>query len=169
MEYACNFIKKETVFIKKETDAACSFIKKESLAQVFSCEFCKISKNTFIYRTPLVAASGVLNSQGNSQESRHRSSQAEVFLVKGVLKICSRFTGEHSCWSVISITLQSTHWNHTLVWLFFSKFAAYFQNTFLWEHLWSAASAVNYFCKKNYIIDVWQSPEYTFVIYTSDK
>ena len=26
---------------------ACSVIKKESLAQVFSCEFCKISKNTF--------------------------------------------------------------------------------------------------------------------------
>ena len=35
----------------------CNFIKKESLAQVFSCEFCKISKNTFSYRTPLVAAS----------------------------------------------------------------------------------------------------------------
>ena len=29
----------------------------ETLAQVFSCEFCKISKNTFFYRTPLVAAS----------------------------------------------------------------------------------------------------------------
>ena len=26
---------------------ACNFIKKETLAQVFSCEFCKISKNTF--------------------------------------------------------------------------------------------------------------------------
>ena len=26
---------------------ACNFIKKESLAQVFSCEFCEISKNTF--------------------------------------------------------------------------------------------------------------------------
>ena len=26
---------------------ACNFIKKEILAQVFSCEFCKISKNTF--------------------------------------------------------------------------------------------------------------------------
>ena len=25
----------------------CNFIKKETLAQVFSCEFCKISKNTF--------------------------------------------------------------------------------------------------------------------------
>ena len=30
---------------------------KEALAQVFSCEFCDISKNTFSYRTPLVAAS----------------------------------------------------------------------------------------------------------------
>ena len=26
---------------------ACNFIKKETLAQVFSCEFCEISKNTF--------------------------------------------------------------------------------------------------------------------------
>ena len=26
---------------------ACNFIKKETLAQVLSCEFCKISKNTF--------------------------------------------------------------------------------------------------------------------------
>ena len=39
---------------------ACNFIKKETLAPVFSCEFCKIYKNTFYYRTPLVAASGVL-------------------------------------------------------------------------------------------------------------
>ena len=31
----------------------CKFIKKETLAQVFSCEFCEISKNTFSYRTPL--------------------------------------------------------------------------------------------------------------------
>ena len=36
---------------------ACNFIKKEALTQVFSCEFCEISKNTFSYRTPLVAAS----------------------------------------------------------------------------------------------------------------
>ena len=34
-----------------------NFIKKETLAQVFSCESCEISKNTFFYRTPLVAAS----------------------------------------------------------------------------------------------------------------
>ena len=28
--------------------------------KVFSCEFCEIYKNIFYYRTPLVAASGVL-------------------------------------------------------------------------------------------------------------
>ena len=33
------------------------FIKKETLAQVLSCEFCEISKNTFFHRTPLVTAS----------------------------------------------------------------------------------------------------------------
>ena len=37
----------------------------------------------------------------------YRSSHPEVFLVKGVLKICSKFTGERPCRSVISIKLQS--------------------------------------------------------------
>ena len=34
------------------------FIKRETLAQVFSCEFCEVFKNIYFYRTPLVAASG---------------------------------------------------------------------------------------------------------------
>ena len=36
---------------------ACNFIKIESLAQVFSIDFCEIFKNTNSYRTPLVVAS----------------------------------------------------------------------------------------------------------------
>ena len=32
-----------------------NFIKKETLVQAFFCEFCEISKNTYSYRTPLVA------------------------------------------------------------------------------------------------------------------
>ena len=32
-----------------------------------------------------------------------RNSHPRVFLVKGVLKICSKFTGEHPCRSAISI------------------------------------------------------------------
>ena len=35
----------------------CNFIKKETLAQVFSFEFCEISKNTFLIEQPLVATS----------------------------------------------------------------------------------------------------------------
>ena len=34
-----------------------------------------------------------------------RSSHPEVFLVKGVLKVFSKFTGKHPCRSVISIKL----------------------------------------------------------------
>ena len=37
------------------------FIKIETLAQVFSCEFCEISKNTFSYITPRVAVSEIRN------------------------------------------------------------------------------------------------------------
>ena len=39
-----------------QSPEACNFIKKKILPQVFSCEFCESSKNTFYYRTPLVAA-----------------------------------------------------------------------------------------------------------------
>ena len=35
-----------SVSIYKVAAGACNFIKKEPLAQVFSCEFCKISKTT---------------------------------------------------------------------------------------------------------------------------
>ena len=41
----------------------CNFIKKETLALMFSCEFCEISKNTFSYRTPPVAASAYGNAE----------------------------------------------------------------------------------------------------------
>ena len=49
----------ESLFlIKLQAGAgACNFIKKQTLVHLFSCEFCKISKNTFSYRTPPVAAS----------------------------------------------------------------------------------------------------------------
>ena len=42
--------------MKKENEA-CNFIKKETLAQVFSCEFCEISKNTFFIEHLWTAAS----------------------------------------------------------------------------------------------------------------
>ena len=39
--------------------------------------------------------------------SWYRSSHPEVFIEKGVLKICSKFTEEHQCQNAISIKLQS--------------------------------------------------------------
>ena len=44
-------------FLIKLYAKAWKFIKKESLAQVLSCEFREISKNSFFYITPSVAAS----------------------------------------------------------------------------------------------------------------
>ena len=44
-------------FLIKLQDSACKFIKKETLTQVFSCKLCKISKNTFFHRAPMVVAS----------------------------------------------------------------------------------------------------------------
>ena len=35
---------------------------------------------------------------------------------------------------------KQLYWNHTLAYVFFCKFAAYFQSTFSSEHLWTAAS-----------------------------
>ena len=48
---------RQSLFFNKVARAyACNFIKKETLAQLFSCEFCGIFKNTYFYRTTLVAA-----------------------------------------------------------------------------------------------------------------
>ena len=44
--------------MRKTPAEACNFIKKETLEHVIFCKFCKISKNTFSYRTLSVAASG---------------------------------------------------------------------------------------------------------------
>ena len=41
----------EVSFLIKLHTSACNFINKETLAQVFSCEFCEISKNTFFTET----------------------------------------------------------------------------------------------------------------------
>ena len=46
----------QSLFFNKVA-GGCTFIKKETLAQVFSWEFCEIFKNTFSYSTPPLAAS----------------------------------------------------------------------------------------------------------------
>ena len=43
---------------KKKNSEACNFTKKEALSQVFSCEFCEISKNNFSTEHLQTTASG---------------------------------------------------------------------------------------------------------------
>ena len=75
---------------------ACNFIKKETLAKVFSCEFFKISRNTFLHRTPLVAASELtsrtytvrtFNCSQNLLQSR-----SGIYLVKNINTAPDLFT-----------------------------------------------------------------------------
>ena len=100
--------------------------KSYQVSQAFYC-----SKD-FVFVFNLVEASFFLNF--NIPMKRHlnnsphyfynrnfRSSRPEVFLGKDVLKICSKFTGEHPCRSVISIKLLSS---------------------FFQERLWVAASGI---------------------------
>ena len=66
------------------------------------------------------------------------SSHPDVSLEKGILKICSKFTGDDPCQSVISkckVGLQ-LYWNRTSARMFSCRFTEYFQNTFSQERLW---------------------------------
>ena len=53
-ENICSWV---SFLIKLQGLRPATLLKKETLAQLFSCEFCEISNNTFSYRTPPVGAS----------------------------------------------------------------------------------------------------------------
>ena len=50
----------------------------------------------------------MLDDEINDILEKFRSNHPEVFLRKGVLRICSKFTGEHPCRRVISLKLLAT-------------------------------------------------------------
>ena len=76
------------------------------------------------------------------QTNTFRSSHPEVFLVKRVLRRCSKFTGQHPWRSMISIKLQSNFIEITLrygcspVNLLHVFRTLFSKNTFRWLHLY---------------------------------
>ena len=93
---------------------------------MFACEFCAIFKQIFFEEHLWTTASAIVSNivkQINSKDSCqrmhvrdetvhirlwllvHRGSHPEVFFEKVVLKICSKFTGEHPYRCVISIEM----------------------------------------------------------------
>ena len=69
-------------FLIKLQASACNFIKKETLAQVFSCEFYEISRNSFFYRSALVNTS-VIIIEVVKQSIYHRSRKT-YFCIRGL-------------------------------------------------------------------------------------
>ena len=57
--------------VRRCSEKTLNLIKKETLAQVFSCECCKISKNTFSYRAPPVAASVTYDNAALTRRKGH--------------------------------------------------------------------------------------------------
>ena len=55
---------------------------------------------------------------------------------------------------------KQLYWNNTSAWMFSCKFAAYFQNTFSWEHLWVDASNFLSTATMNTVI----CPSFLFII-----
>ena len=102
------------------------------------------------------------------QRSSDRSSHREVFLGKVVLKICSKFSGEHPCRSAIS---KQLYWNHTLEWVFSSIFS---EHLFL-RNLWTAASVPrnNWFQTLSYSYSLEQlrtaTPNFFFPEYVTNR
>ena len=66
---------------------ACNFIKTETLAQVFSCEFCEISKNIFCCRTPLVTTSDSISIYPWTKKSPYMSKIREMY-VEEKMNLC---------------------------------------------------------------------------------
>ena len=72
----------------------CNFVKKETLAQVFSCEFCEISKNNFFTEHLWATAS-----RAHWSLNKHWSLNGlEVFYWIVVGKYFAKFTGKHHQW-----------------------------------------------------------------------
>ena len=46
---------------------------------MFSCEYCKISKNSFLYRTPLLAASGLKSNISNTNLNKSKKKLSLYF------------------------------------------------------------------------------------------
>ena len=76
-----------------------TFFENRASARVFSCTFATYFPKHLFLRTPLKGCFWTLL----KIPDRARSSHPDVFLGKGVLKICSKFTAEHPWRSAISI------------------------------------------------------------------
>ena len=99
----------QSLFFNKVAGAACNFIKKETLAQVLSCKFCEISKNTFCTEHLWTTASGWFPEDFKAQNLGSKENEKlSFYLFTDILWIINT---EKSCrhyYSSFSQSLPST-------------------------------------------------------------
>ena len=105
------------------------------------------------------------------QKVLYRSSRPQVFLVKNVLKICSKLTGKHPCWRVISI--MDTPWHgcppifrtpftkNTIGWLLLNLELSYICSLKTWPRQTKGQKQPpEVFCKKRCsFLEISQNPQ----------
>ena len=71
---------RETISLLSDnyTASACNFIKKETLAQVFSCEFCLIFKDTFFTKYPRATTSVFIKVISKKRKRNFKSLEEEI-------------------------------------------------------------------------------------------
>ena len=101
-KYACKYFtannKNYDAYLKQSSSRpqACNFIKKESLAHVFSCKFCEITKNTFFtehfrWLLLLLETPGYINRDVRNDIKKKMLSD----------KLNDPHTSATSCWSIL--------------------------------------------------------------------
>ena len=112
-----------------------TLLKKEALAQVFSCEFCEISKNTFLQITSgrlrlflINFIRGVVTAFACTVYNLCRSSHLKCFIKKGVLKYFAKIYGK----TLVPESLLKKRLCHRC---FPMNFAKFLRPPFLTEHL----------------------------------
>ena len=70
----------QSLLFNKVTGLWPATLLEKTLSHVFSCEFCEISKNTFFYRTPLVAVSGIFFIQNIMESSSNGTACQESYI-----------------------------------------------------------------------------------------
>ena len=115
------------LFCKK----ACNFIKKETLAQVFSCECCEISKSTYFHRAPLAAASSM--TKFNQEKQEKRTDKHPLSILHWKIRIYIKFKSKmhaHKQWHCYNF-----HWS-----LYFTVYINYKSHTAAdaWDNFYCA-------------------------------
>ena len=97
-----------------------TLLKKETLAQVFSSEFCEISKKNFFTEHPCATLLGFLSPEIVPlwiASHKPRSVQQRCSRKKSVLKNFAIFTGKHQCWSIFLILLKRDSNTGVFLWI----------------------------------------------------